>query len=233
MIDVSELGLLRAVVHRDTGEIELENGSPIPIEFDFYQLTSPSQSLNPAGWNSLSEQEFQAIGSGEGETWAEAGGSDSGDLAELFLRSASSLASSAAVSLGNAYNSQINGEDLVLSYRLPDGTFEVGLVEYMGEASAGISGDYNGSGLVEQADLDLVLGNWGADGTVPPPTWINDPPTGFIDQEELDGVLGNWGSMSGGGSLASAASVPEPTTLMLVVAAVLPLIAVRRVRFAG
>jgi hypothetical protein len=78
---------------------------------------------------------------------------------------------------------------------------------------AGIPGDYNGNGQVEQADLDLVLLNWGADGTIPPDAWINDFPVDVIDQAELDGVLLNWGNMA---SLGAAAGVPEPSGWLLV-----------------
>jgi T5SS/PEP-CTERM-associated repeat protein len=76
----------------------------------------------------------------------------------------------------------------------------------------GIPGDYNGNGLVEQADLDLVLGNWGADAAVPPANWINDIPSGFIDQDELDRVLGNWGTSA---DLRRNAAVPEPASWCL------------------
>jgi hypothetical protein len=74
----------------------------------------------------------------------------------------------------------------------------------------GIMGDYNGNGTVEQADLDLVLLNWGTSGV--PGGWTNDLPDGNIDQAELDGVLLNWGNMA---ALGSDASVPEPSTLLL------------------
>jgi hypothetical protein len=71
----------------------------------------------------------------------------------------------------------------------------------------GPPGDYNGNGVVEQADLDLVLLHWGADGTTPPAGWIRDLPSGAIDQQELDAVLLNWGA-----SLA-ARSAPAPAPL--------------------
>jgi hypothetical protein len=75
-------------------------------------------------------------------------------------------------------------------------------------------GDYNGNGQVEQADLDLVLLNWGA--TLPDPIvfgWSNDLPSGAIDQEELDGVLLKWGNSAALGT----ESVPEPAALALLV----------------
>ncbi len=78
---------------------------------------------------------------------------------------------------------------------------------------AGLPGDYDASGQVEQGDLDLVLQNWGIDtGTNGVPlNWTNDLPQGQIDQGELDGVLQNWGSVAA----PQIAAVPEPTVAFL------------------
>jgi glucose/arabinose dehydrogenase len=76
--------------------------------------------------------------------------------------------------------------------------------------ASGLVGDYNGNGLVEQGDLDLVLLHWGLSAAERPPTWVLDLPFGTIDQDELDGVLLNWGA-----SLAAATAVPEPGTAFL------------------
>ncbi len=81
------------------------------------------------------------------------------------------------------------------------------------EVLAGIAGDYNGSGQVEQGDLDLVLGNWGNSVPPIPGGWVNDLPSGLIDQDELDGVLLNWGNTAAPDFSGSA--VPEPTTAAL------------------
>jgi hypothetical protein len=54
-------------------------------------------------------------------------------------------------------------------------------------------GDYNGSGLVEQGDLDLVLSNWGTQVALLPTTWVNERPAALVDQSALDQVLLNWG----------------------------------------
>lgn len=94
-------------------------------------------------------------------------------------------------------------------------------------AMMGIDGDYNNSGQVEQADLDLVLLNWGTDGTTPPMGWVNDLPMGQIDQEELDGVLLNWGNMAAG-ALVGAQGVPEPSTLGLLLTVAITLGVMRR-----
>ena len=81
---------------------------------------------------------------------------------------------------------------------------------------AGITGDFNASGQVEQGDLDLVLQNWGDDTAVTgiPTGWTNDNDNlGQIEQTELDRVLQNWGSTSAPDFAGSA--VPEPATLAL------------------
>jgi len=67
-------------------------------------------------------------------------------------------------------------------------------------------GDFNGNGLVEQADLNLVLQIWGQPASAAPSPWINDRPTGTIDQNELDSVVLNWPSASGPLNLTLAGS---------------------------
>lgn len=100
------------------------------------------------------------------------------------------------------------------------------LVDLTGGAGA-LVGDYNGNGLVEQADLDLVLGNWGEDAAAVAEEWVNDPPQGIVDQGELDGVLANWGRSSMGG-LATARFVPEPSTMALLLVGVCGALCCRR-----
>lgn len=76
---------------------------------------------------------------------------------------------------------------------------------------AGLIGDYDDSGSVEQGDLNLVLNNWGQDA----PFDSNGAPftTPTVDQEELNRVLNNWGSTS----VPSFAGfdIPEPTSLLV------------------
>lgn len=76
-------------------------------------------------------------------------------------------------------------------------------------------GDYNGNGTVEQADLDLVLLNWGHELLDPNAVgWSSGRPSGAIDQEELDRVLLNWGM---GAQALAAASVPEPASAVIAI----------------
>ncbi|MEM9752043.1 MAG: hypothetical protein AAF916_01510 [Planctomycetota bacterium] len=69
-----------------------------------------------------------------------------------------------------------------------------------------LAGDFDGSGSVEQGDLNIVLNNWGVARTFE--DGISAFDTANVDQEELNAVLNNWGN-----SLAPALSgaVPEPS----------------------
>ncbi|MEM8494409.1 MAG: hypothetical protein AAF663_03370, partial [Planctomycetota bacterium] len=78
---------------------------------------------------------------------------------------------------------------------------------------AGLLGDYDESGQVEQGDLNLVLNNWGTNRT------FDDPggtafSTSLVDQEELNLVLNNWGSSSVPSFEGSA--LPEPAAAVAV-----------------
>jgi hypothetical protein len=76
-----------------------------------------------------------------------------------------------------------------------------------------LAGDYNGDSRVDQADLDLVLLNWGADAATPPVGWVSNLPTGLVDQQELDSLLLNWGSAAPArASIGTPSGVPEPMT---------------------
>ncbi len=78
-----------------------------------------------------------------------------------------------------------------------------------------LPGDYNGTGQVEQGDLDIVLQNWGTG------TFTGDENAlsgggrfdGTVDQNELDAVLQNWGSTSA--TEFGGTELPEPSALIL------------------
>jgi len=86
-----------------------------------------------------------------------------------------------------------------------------------GGQSNDLRGDYNGTGLVGQGDLDLVLRNWGQEVPPIPDGWVNPlfgGHDGQISTNELDGVLLNWGNQVA--PTDALAAVPEPTSLALV-----------------
>lgn len=84
-------------------------------------------------------------------------------------------------------------------------------------AGQALDGDYSGDGFVSQADLDLVLLNWGNSTA---PADLNEsalpgggPFDGQISQNELDGVLLNWGD-----GAPPSVEIPEPASLTILAA---------------
>jgi hypothetical protein len=174
-----------------------------------YAVRSDSASLVVENWSSFTD-------SGEaGAGWRTANPT-SAHLAELNLTNSVAFANGTLISLGAIFATG-GMQDLVLHYSTPGGELLVGHVAY-GDIPVpmmgGIPGDYNGNGTVEQADLDLVLLNWGGPAASAPATWINDLPMGQIDQDELDGVLLNWGNAAAAG--LAAGNVPEPASVCIV-----------------
>ncbi len=125
-------------------------------------------------------------------------------------------------------NGEINGQTVTLDsiqfFGAGDATVWLDAVMFnpfgtLSDAVSMLAGDYDGSGQVEQADLDLVLQNWGidADANGVPTGWTHDLPDGLIDQAELDGVLLNWGDTAAPDF--HGINVPEPATALTVMLA--------------
>jgi hypothetical protein len=97
------------------------------------------------------------------------------------------------------------------------------------------NGDYSANAIVDQADLDLALLNWGQPGADAPQEWINFRPGGIVDQAALDGVLLNWGKtgpLFGAPPLfagIASPAVPEPATITIGLLAAACAIASRRI----
>ncbi len=88
-------------------------------------------------------------------------------------------------------------------------------------SSAYIDGDFNGSGQVEQGDLDLVLQNWG-DFEIPDGWEARSQFSGQMSQAELDLVLQNWGNDDGQPHFITGdGNVPEPAGLAVLAGAAL------------
>ncbi len=90
-----------------------------------------------------------------------------------------------------------------------DASGTLNFIGYLVEYGAAPVGDYNGSGQVDQGDLDLVLQHWGAPGDPLPIGWVQYVPGAAVEQSDLDSVLGNWGETAVP-TLRGATSVPEP-----------------------
>ena len=145
---------------------------------------------------------------------------------EEVVRRGDSLAGGTITDLNFAQNLQrntanagsgLNNEDqLAFHFTLDNGTRGVGLWTFEA-AAAVVAGDYNGDGFVSQADLDLVLLNWGD--AVAPAGFVEaalvggGPFDGLISQNELDGVLLNWGNGTPPAP-GSVNAIPEPASAL-------------------
>ena len=76
--------------------------------------------------------------------------------------------------------------------RVFGGRIDIGAFE-TGTTVSPLEGDYDNDGFVGQADLDLVLLNWGKTSPPVPAGWVNQVPAGLIGQAALDGALLHWG----------------------------------------
>ncbi|MCG8510584.1 MAG: dockerin type I domain-containing protein, partial [Rhodospirillales bacterium] len=149
-------------VNPTSGDMRMNNTNVVdPFDIDFYEITSASGSLDSTGWNSLDEQDVDAVGANPGQSWDEAGGSDSELLSEAFLTGQSTLDPLETIGLGAGYDTSVDGQDLVFRYGLTDGTLVEGLVEYVQFL---LPGDFNGDGAVDGQDFSLLKANFGVTG---------------------------------------------------------------------
>lgn len=157
----------------------------------------------------------QAV-SADGSVIVGDGGTDGGRVAMLWTEDTGMVKLSEllgdAIPVGWQLTSatDISAEGTIIAGQAmnPEGFLE-GFVANLEGIVGGLKvGDYNGDGEVGQADLDLVLLNWGD--KVKPSSWLAPSQlVGFVNQNELDGVLLNWG----GGTSPNLSAIPEPTAL--------------------
>jgi hypothetical protein len=189
-----------------SGEMELRGNLDL-ADLTGYEITSPSGSLDVAGWQAgnLAAQNIDPIGAGPGESW-ESLFFNSSQLAETFLLGSSQFDSTRVESLGTGYNPG-GTPDLVFEFSQPDGSITPVDVEY---ATIYQDADFNENGAVDGDDRAIWEDGFGqfggnaakADGDVDGDGFVagND----FLEwQRQLD---------SGGNLIAS---VPEPSTWAL------------------
>lgn len=218
---------LRAYVHPVSGEIRIRNNTLAAIGFNSYQIQTSSADVNPdtlnyAGWNSLSDQNIDFVddGADTGETWDEVGGSDNESVAEQFFLGATTLDPGEEVSLGSLYDTSVAG---LVSLRYVDvSTYEYfdGLEEYV------LLGDMDGNGLLQEADVNPFVqaltdraayeGAYDVDAD-----FVGDfNGNGQLDLGDVSGFKDALSALPGAGA-STASTVPEPSTMLLMALALI------------
>lgn len=215
---------LSTIVDTLTGQVRLSNPTISTVEINGYELTSAAGSLIFSGWNSLSDQNLDAVdgpdagtvaGNGVGETWDEATGSSSFALQEGFLLGSTILPAGGSLSLGAAFDTAVNVRDLSFKYRRTDGALTEGSVTYVESA---IPGDFDADADVDGEDLIIWNDNFGSTSA--------DPTSGDADGDgDGDGRDFLVWQRNRTGSLATQAivAVPEPGAFALAAAACMAL----------
>ena len=215
VIDVTPPGpefFLKLQVDTTTGATTLLGRPANDIEIDYYQITSAGNSLSSAGWQSLEDLDYEGNGpiNNTGNGWQEAGGSGPHALGEGYLLSSSTIPAAAQIDLGSAYNTSVDAQDLVFTYRTASGQFFEGIVEYLATATPG---DTNGDGDIDDSDLGTSFANYtGPIGAAGGKTFAqgdtdND---GDVDDSDLGTSFSNYTGPLG------PTSVPEPAGAALI-----------------
>ncbi len=194
-------------VDRSTGEVTIMGVAQSDWQINYYQITSADDSLTTTGWNSLADQDFDGNGpvTGFGNGWEEAGGNNSGSLGEGFLLDSSTIAVDAEVSLGSAYNTSIDAQDLVFLYRNQLGLIYEGSVVYVISFDPA---DLDQDGDVDDADFGIAFAAFtGPGGSSTSPADLDND--GDVDDADF-GIA--FAAFTGPGG---AVNVPEPASLGL------------------
>jgi hypothetical protein len=178
---------------------------------DYYSVESTNSSLLTAnfngttGWNSLDDQNLDAIGAAVGESWDEVVESNSASrLVEQFLLGETTLAPGQSVGLGAPINPAIlNNQPSTLSFGFGGAEFPLpGIGQVIFEDLSVLAGDYNGNGVVDAADYVM---------------W-RDNPNAFGGAAGYTTWKANFGNTLGSGSGASSENfgvIPEPAAGLL------------------
>jgi hypothetical protein len=180
-----DVKILTLEVNTTNGTTRIVNQTGQPVSLDYYEITSASNSINKAGWNSLQNQNLAGFpaGNGSGNGWEKAGAADDGAIGESYLTGNSKLAAAGTVNLGVAF-AVGDPQDLRFQYAQvttssPNADFNANgvvdgadfLIWQRGFGSSGAtkaSGDANADQLVNAADLAVWRGEFGGSGASTP-----------------------------------------------------------------
>ena len=225
------LPALRIIVNRNSGNITMSNDTGAPVNISGYSITSEFQALAPASWLSITDN-YDAGNPGPNQvdaahSWSElTGASSHGDLSEADLQAGTgaSLANTRTVNLGTNAWIRNPHEDLIFQY-ISGGQIKDGIVSFIGNNdNLFASGDLNFDGNITAADWTIFRTNQQTN-------LLSFSKAEAYAKGDLDGDLRNdhadfilfkqaYDVANGSGAFVGMlASVPEPTSIVLVMAA--------------
>lgn len=181
-----------------TGEAFMLNQTPFSQEVEGYTLSSSSESLNPAGWNS-----FEAQGIDDGDWLASPPLAER--LTEVQEDGTTTFDELTQYNIGAIL--ETGGEpDLVFEFLLAgEGGLREGLVDYV------LPGDYNGDNMVDGADYVVWRKNVDTTARLP-----NDLTPGSVSTGDYNIWRSHFGEVwPGAGSGVGSLAVPEPAAVVL------------------
>jgi hypothetical protein len=207
--------VLRLQVNTSSGAASVVGGGSSNA-LDYYEINSASGGLVAGNFNGIRGDGGLPAGNGTGNGWELGGSNSSTSLTEAYLTGQSTIAAAAAgLPVGSIYNTTTNSHDLQFTYYTNDNVQHIGMVEYV----TSVLPDFNGNGFVDAADYVVWRKNNGRTGATFSQGDANGD--GNVNSTDYNLWRASFGlaAGSGAGSLAGGA-VPEPSTGLLLVAAV-------------
>jgi hypothetical protein len=221
-------------VDRNSGTMSLSNLTGVPVNIKSYQIASAFEALDPANakWISIAEN-YDAGSPGPNQVdaahnWTELTvASANGDLSEADLESAmgASLPDDRVVNLGNA-GAWISNPNEDLTFHYVSGTQLVrGIVTYTGNGGVALPlGDFNASGSITSADWIILRNNQHTN--MSSLSLAEAYRLGDLTEDKLNNHADfvtfktAYDAVNGAGAFVTmVASLPEPSTSILVLAA--------------
>ncbi|MEZ6101606.1 MAG: PEP-CTERM sorting domain-containing protein [Pirellulaceae bacterium] len=193
-------------VNSITGAAKLINKGGSTIDINGYEIASPNGALRVANWNSLQDQNVDAIGAGSGQHWTQGGTSSANGVVEGFLLGSTTFSPSTEFSLGSVYAPNIGDANLEFTYSIVGGQTVSGHIEFV--TTGGVPGDYNKNGTVDAADYTVWKDNFGSSTNLD----ADGNGNGTIDAADYTVWKDNFGLSGAAGAISS---VPEPASASL------------------
>jgi hypothetical protein len=229
---VPSLPKLAIVVDRSTGNVTLKNLTNNSVPISGYSITSAFEAMSTTSWLSIADN-YDVGNPGPNQVdpshnWSKlTSASAHTDLSEADLDSSlgTSIPNGRSINLGNSDWIQNPNEDLVFQY-ISSGVIQTGIISYIGNNNSAFkTGDFNLDGAINAADWAILRTNQLAN--LPSTSYAQAYRLGDLtadkvsDHADFVAFKSLYDAANGSGSFALmlSAEVPEPSSILLVLAA--------------